>query len=158
MRDLIERLEKATGPDRELDEAIWLAAIPGATRKNLMEEFPAEKPLWEYYDPEQRAYFRAGLIPAYTASTDAAVALVERCLPGWMWRVASCSVSDDAWVAPDYSCPKHGERLIRELGDTSGDPTSHWIDITDVDLRPPGRPAIALCLALLRALDAQVKT
>jgi len=96
---LIERVEKATGPDREID--VLLRAIlvdhrevferdtwvlgrnrrpphdecvlgridPGRVARNFS---PA------YHKPEQ---------PAYTASIDAALALVERLLPGIFWVI-----------------------------------------------------------------------
>ena len=73
--DLRERVKKATGPDRELDCDLFVAA--------------ADSPFVSYY-PEcvlaAQAGFTARLeiaqIPAYTASIDAALALVERMLPG----------------------------------------------------------------------------
>lgn len=50
--DIIERLEKATGPDPHLDSAIYFAL------------------------------FETLSFPSYTSSLDAAIALVERMLPG----------------------------------------------------------------------------
>lgn len=38
-------------------------------------------------------------------SIDAIMAEIERDLPGWMMRVAWCSVSSEAWVAPDLNSP-----------------------------------------------------
>ena len=58
--DLIERLEKATGPDRELDGEIWLAADPRLVV------------LWPHWTAEQRD----NMVPRYTASIDAALSLV----------------------------------------------------------------------------------
>ncbi len=88
-------------------------------------------------------------VPAFTASIDQAVGLAKQVLPGWGWRVATCSVSDDAWVFPDFNSPIHGERLKRDV------PMNvDWADMTDVDLRPAGREATALCIAVLRALSA----
>jgi len=57
---LLARVEKATGPDRELDVAIRLALFP-----------PAGRPAW---------------LP-YTASLDACQALQEQLLPKWSWSV-----------------------------------------------------------------------
>lgn len=125
MTNLIATLEGLTSPRREVDEAM-----------RIHFKYPP-KP-WNY-----------------TASLDATVALCERVLPGWTWRVATCHVSDDAWVIPDFNHPIHGERLMREFGQVEGDPTTYWQEITDVDLRPSGRPAIALLIALLRALEAR---
>ena len=77
MKDLIERLEKATGPDRELDAAIWLATTPGATRRQ-----------WSYThtatgmdcDVDETRDSAGALItvPEYTASLDAALTLMPR--------------------------------------------------------------------------------
>lgn len=91
MRDLaqlIERVEKLTGPDREVDALI--AALlephrfdaPGFTSKRPIPAFR--------YDPSEGAIrFDGGGImdvrffPPVTASLDAAIALTERVLPGW---------------------------------------------------------------------------
>lgn len=90
--------------------------------------------------------------PRYTTSLDAAVALCERVLPGWWWRVGTCSVSDDATIAPDYNSPVHGERLYREFPLTPHeDGCGGWL--VDVDQRPPRSVALALCLAILTAKE-----
>jgi hypothetical protein len=132
--DLIERLENAPGPDSELDKEI--AAMFGAVNKHGI--------------PVCTGYLGIGL---FTSSIDAAVSLCKHILPGWIWRVATCSVSDDAWVMPDFNCPIHGERLKRDLPEV-------WAHLdpleflgTDIDLRPSGRPAIALCMAILTAVE-----
>lgn len=70
MDELIERLEKATGPDRELDATILLAVRPGA---KLRARVPYE---FEF----KGGYFN---VPYYTGSIDAALGLVaENC--SWM--------------------------------------------------------------------------
>lgn len=69
-------------------------------------------------------------------------------------RLATCSVSDDAWLIPDFNCPVHGERLMREFGQVEGDPSVYWQERTDIDLRPSGKPAIAMCISILTALEA----
>ena len=66
MTELIERLEKATGPDRELDLAIWAACGGSGGPDNGFLD-------WR---------------PALTASIDAALDLVERKLPGAWWFAA----------------------------------------------------------------------
>jgi hypothetical protein len=73
----------------------------------------------------------------------------KRIYPGWSWRVAECSVSDDAWVMPDFNCPEHGARLRSQLCQATD-----WAGITDVDLRPSGRSAVALCISMLKAWKA----
>lgn len=85
-------------------------------------------------------------LPPFTASIDSAIGLVRRVLPGWGWRVATCSVSDDAWVFPDFNSPVSGNRLKASFREDLD-----WAGITDVDLRPSGRGAIALCIAVLKA-------
>lgn len=56
MRDLIAKIEKLDGPDREVDAEIASALLG-----------------------------RKIGVAKYTASLDVAVALVERVLPGWWW-------------------------------------------------------------------------
>lgn len=93
------------------------------------------------------------VVRACNGSIDAAVSLVGHLLPGWLWRVATCHVSDDAWVIPDFNDPKHSKRLLKELPqECQRNPLEYFG--TDVDLRPPGRPAIALLIAMFRALAA----
>lgn len=68
---LIERVEALTGPSRDADYRIEKAIVrPG--------EFPASE-IWPPFMVGSK-FDRS--IPAYTASIDAAVALVERVLPG----------------------------------------------------------------------------
>ena len=120
----IERLRAAEKPSRMLDVRVLMAC-----------EVPYNS------------------VPRLTSSMEATIALINQVLPGWMWKVGTCCVSDDAWLSPDFNCPIHGERLKAELGYDrikAGDPLDTGVDI---DLRPPGRPAIALCIALLEALD-----
>lgn len=88
--------------------------------------------------------------PDPTTSVDTAIEMVQRVLPGWFWRVASCSVSDDAWVSPDANHPMMGEYLQEKYPVING---VEWTDITDIDLRPAGRPALALVMAVIAALD-----
>lgn len=62
--DLIARLEKATGPDRALDIAIYKIVRNGrATNHDML-------------TPEQRESHFAGCAPTYTASIDAALTLL----------------------------------------------------------------------------------
>lgn len=76
---LIERVKVATEYDAELEAAIWLAVVPGASRRNVMANFAGEDSIWEYHDPERNTYAR--FIPSIMRSTDAALALVERLCP-----------------------------------------------------------------------------
>lgn len=78
MRDLIERIEAATGPDRELDAEIF-RAIGAPAPFQFMNKLIA----LEYNDQEQAYFARVSddmhvkySPPAYTASIDAAMTLV----------------------------------------------------------------------------------
>lgn len=92
---LIERLELASGPDREID--VWLWAL--SEKVDL--EWQGTTLVAGYHgvvgwcDPGKLSRnFRTnrdtrgpGSIPPFTASIDAAVALAEATLPGCRWRV-----------------------------------------------------------------------
>jgi hypothetical protein len=160
IEELIERLEKSEGPDRWVDAR--LDAIFRVGSKKMQE--PGYDWAWDNFPVwAHRKDIRGqcgvqhddgnlGMVwdsLPFTASIDAAVELCNRVLPGWAWRVATCCVSDDAWVFPDFNSPEHGERLKREINQELD-----WADLTDVDLRPPGRQAIALCIAVLKAKQA----
>lgn len=81
---LLARVEAARGPDREID--IWIDAASGAGRK-IIPTVTADQ-VAMLVDSEDGS-IREGMsdadafgVPAYTASVDAALALVERMLPG----------------------------------------------------------------------------
>lgn len=135
--DVIIRLEQANEPSRELDLAIAQALVPDVVVLRHNDDTGENEPYvhWEY-----------------TGSVDAAIALAERVLPGWTWRVASCCVSDDAWIMPDFNHPTLGAGLIRDLPMVYAEQDPLEFLGTDIDLRPSGRPAIALCLAVLTAV------
>ncbi len=136
-------LRAAPGPDRLLDARLW-DLIDDRPREEITDEGPIYK-----RDREDSVAYDSP--PGFTGSIDQAVRLIRRRLPGWLYRVASCSVSDDAWIAPDFLDPVHGEAFKFVFSDEcQRDPVAYLG--TDVDLRPPGREAIALCISLVRAL------
>lgn len=94
---LIAKLEAATGPDRELDAEIWLETSPGATR-NLI-EVKSGTGQWPPYtiDETRDASGLLIVVPSFTASIDAAVALAERVLPGWSISIGK-SVHYGYWL------------------------------------------------------------
>ena len=81
MRDLIERLEAATGPDRDLDIAIW--------RAGLRPDAPA-------------TFVPLPWLHNYTSSIDDALTLVPE---GWKWSLFS---ADDRAKACAYIVPAMG--------------------------------------------------
>lgn len=86
---LIERLEKLTGPSKEVN---WLIAdqfgmVPEHSIREIGFDYewfrhPGEFVLWKALDAEGRSV-TYWLAPEYTASLDAVIALIERELPGW---------------------------------------------------------------------------
>lgn len=85
-----------------------------------------------------------------TGSIDTARAILRAAMPGWIYRVAECSVSDDAWVIPDFNDPTRGKHFLEIFPSEAAHDPVEWFG-TDVDLRPSGRPAIALCISMLIA-------
>lgn len=106
---LLERVKAATGPDQELDEAIWLATIPDASRKNVMAKWPDQKPIWEYSDPDRNLIGRS-LVPRLTASTDAALVYSKRSL-GDNWFIATLDAMREFGAAGTLG-PEHLPRFI----------------------------------------------
>ena len=155
LSDIIERLEKAEAGSRELD--CWIGYIA-----DLREDDMSWRDKIDRYginhaitSAESRTNVWSTVLPRYTTSVDAAISLAEKVLPGWAWKLGTCCVSDDAWVTPDFNSPVHGERLKREFPNlVAGSVFDAGVDI---DLRPSGRPAIALCIAILTALKAKAQ-
>jgi len=135
--ELIERLEKAEGPDREIDADILLALDQQPNehykepwRRPILLSREQQRPgLLEYVEISGVS---ARAAPAYTASLDAALSLVERKLPGVHWSVSNAAVKPRAnvWM-PQPTRPIMGPY-------SSG-----------------ATPALAVCLALLRALSTE---
>lgn len=89
-------------------------------------------------------------LPNWAGSQDALAAAIEKYLPGWMARVQWCSVSAEAWVAPDLNSPK--------IPQVYRDNESAWHDYADkneVEYRPgsPSTAALALCAAFALAMS-----
>jgi hypothetical protein len=108
LSELLERVKAATGPDRELDDAIRHAIDGKMVEPQL---------LWRETFP-------------YTASIDDALALTERMLPGWAWcvqkivgvpsRAPTQDCEADLWVpaAKDAQIVWAGKRRFRADGAT----------------------------------------
>lgn len=126
--DLQTRLSAADGPNRILDCAIGVALDCFEEALPAYEGGPAR---YGYRDGDSFCLPGGGyagdmLVPAYTGSIDAAVRLIGAVLPTWGWRVSKAGA--DFW-SPD-----------------GGPLTANWC--------VPGygaTPAIALCVALLKA-------
>ncbi len=128
--ELIERVEGATGPDRELD-----AAICRHTRHT------AEQPDGSWLETFDGGYRHTINPPALTASLDAALALCERVLPEAWPGFQRNRVTDPAraWSAWLEIFPEGAK------------------DYDTYDFNAP-TPALALILAMLQALQAKDPT
>ena len=76
LEDLLARVEQAPGPDRELDGTLWCLSVGYAERVS-------HNPSTVFYTKSsgENANMSRESIPEYSASIDAALALVERLLP-----------------------------------------------------------------------------
>lgn len=109
LSELIARLEKATGPDRNLDVAIWaLSADPQKYRRVTYSprysDWEADSgAIWEPFYPALNAKH-------FTESIDDALTLLE---PGWEYSISTL------YGIPDVELPLNDTRIspvrVREL-------------------------------------------
>lgn len=125
---LIDRLSKLEGPDREVDAQIYIQFNIPAERAGRIDYAHGMVGWW----PKDGPYVSAVTVPAYTASVDEAIALAERVLPGWHW-----SIYDTDGVGRCNAQMERPDFTGAEDFDGTG-----------------ATPAIALCIALLRAKEA----
>lgn len=136
--EIITALEGLMEPSNDVDLAM-LEVLLGPDPKEW--RFMATNAHWP----------RGGyLYQSPTESIDAGRMLLQKAMPGFSYRICECCVSDDAWVVPDFNDPKHGAMLNQVFPEECKRDPTEWMG-TDVDQRPPGRPAIALCLAIMLA-------
>lgn len=151
LRALIERVEKLDGPSREVDAR--LAVVGGYVVMKGTDErgysffqSPVKRGDWAFLsgckdgiDDAYRALGKCLSTPSFTASLDAAIALCERVLPGWFWRVGRTSLFPNGWA---YISRMHPDHCTEKDEASCSDGKA-------------ATPAIALVLATLRALEAQ---
>lgn len=130
LSELIERVRQATGPDRELDAALFIALVEPTWHTSPKDPgaVAADK---QYFWPEGKLKYltrNSKVAPYYTASVDAITALIEKKLPGWKWNI--------------------GHDANDELHATI------WHGVTEHDEYAPTAP-LALCLSFLLALHSQ---
>ncbi len=145
---LAKRCAEAKLPDVEIDAAICiLGQYTGTNEKGVVTNIRFDPD----FSDDDLCFAVDGVddccnaIPALTFSLDAVVSLIEKTLPGWAWKVGTCSVSDDGWLVPDFNCKTHGARFLMQFGEPA--PGSIWDMGIDIDRRPPGNVALALCQA-----------
>jgi hypothetical protein len=125
MLDLIERLKKATGPDWELDHEIF-AHVHGWS-------YPLHGAALHEFNESTREHGRTD----YTASIDAALTLVE---PRSAWAVSHSPDADPQGYPRPYRATVMPDLAYSGRRDS----TDHH-----------GHPAIALCIAALKARTEQ---
>lgn len=133
--DLLERVGAATGPDREIDAEIAWACL---------EEDWSSGPERAVSEP----FAHIKMLPEYTASLDAALALVERVLPGWLPSVEKrrgLGAPPTGMVSADIAGRSGWEGWTGRVRLTAG--------IYYFENAPT--PAIALLAAMLRAIKQQ---
>lgn len=134
--ELLAKLEAATGPDRALDAEIWCALLhpedkPSKSRPGFAAVTDEDPARWGYKEVEH-----------YTASLDAALALVERS-EFRLWTV-------DASIAGRFSVMLTS-KCKRPLSDDEGRRYDGYL----YERGDHGTLPLALCLALLRASKAR---
>jgi hypothetical protein len=129
--DLIEKLEKAEGPNYRLDIEIFKFFNP-----EYADYVEGRGGLVHVNDGEDQRVLSNVRAPNYTASLDAAVALAESALPGW--RNSSIKTDDGEYAAYAWLPGADGPFRVE----------------THAEHIKSSR-AIALCLAILRAKAAQ---
>jgi hypothetical protein len=143
LRDLIGRVEKASGADRELDARLDFAMNRVPIYWGRGDDFGLSTP--EYVDAWTDAeWCEAGRTlssthPHFTADLNAVIALIERKLPGWSVQL----------------CQNRPAKPGREWSAWLEPPSTANID-KDVDLEAvKDTPALALLLAFLRAYEQE---
>lgn len=127
MSGLVEKLEAAEVGSRVLDQAFEIA-IGHLPQKYL--DSGATYESWRGY----------GQGP--TRDISVAVQIIERALPGWWWTVGKCGLTCHASVGPDRAFVAEPELSRFDVG-------------FHADISNPSTPALALCVAALKAHDAR---
>jgi hypothetical protein len=152
---LIERLEKAEGPDREIDVLLWRefgwSEIRDPERNSVTDILGPDvrvntRTISEAIDlflhTDANGIARAWNVPRLTASLDAALALVERVLPERGWFVGSRDDGSDL-----YCAGVDGE--LQHTGSTPWGPSESYREPIQAESRTP---PIALLIAALKAI------
>lgn len=129
LRDLQRRVAAASGPDREIDAGVWCFE-----RGYVLRAWNTNTVFWsKVADGMQfNGNDMMRIVPRYTASLDAAVALLNRVLPGWWWALG---------VSMSGFSTKVGETIFHDKSEGDG-----------------CLPPLALCSALLSALISRAET
>jgi hypothetical protein len=130
--ELIAALEAATGPSRQLDAEI-ARAVYAPDGRVKQSPFNGE---WCVYHPTQDRTLDRVRVLQFTASIDAALTLVPE---GWVWAVHG---PDSGNLA--YACLCDRDVI---------QPPEPWLETYPTQESHAATPAIALCIAALRARE-----
>jgi hypothetical protein len=144
--DLVARLEKASGPDRELDADIAIAVFATVNTEDDLVYARKRSPGNDathpgHYFIKSRSGAQAHSAPHYTASVDAALTLVPE---GWRFDISNRAPTPHAGRAYIHN----GELIYAGVGGTRN-PRYQAFENTAAS------PAIAICIAALRARASQ---
>lgn len=138
MTDLLTALQSAERGSRELDEAIAVHFKLGEVGWRQANYTMENHPYLQTPSANHVGGFAREPLPFWTTSIDAALALVERVLPGWKWSLTTLTTSIGGFSQPEaFVCPP----------DLPG-----GAEITAVASAPT--PPLALVIALVRAKEA----
>jgi hypothetical protein len=127
LESLVARVEKATEGSREMDAEVHIACYgDGALDFGMPTGKGGSRVEFKYPHP-----YVLARSPHYTSSVDAAIALVEKMLPGCNWRIQRQQDRCHAIINREHA-EKHFDI---------------WVD------QPGATPALALCGSLLRAIE-----
>ena len=142
---LIERLEAAGEGSRELDALLWLRFNRphyqgGVEALEMRTWYDGRGHLILETDAGEEVADTLGISPV-TTSLDAALALAERVLPGWLWQVTTITTAIGGIRKPFAVVmnPDDDNDDIRTFGEAT-------------------TPALALCIAILKARATQEQT
>lgn len=146
---LIAKVEALTGPDRETDALIYIALeYPDWRLQVSCSLFPEQVQAGRIQEPEETNSVNRGEgwreSPKFTASLDAIVKLVEAKLK-----------SDDIAAGGWWEVDRNGDALVVMAIKYGPDEEGRFEYDTESVTAHAATPALALCLALLRALKAQ---
>lgn len=141
MDDLLTRLREATGGDRELDARLWCALDEGNA---IFSHLVGGGEVAIYFLPDKPGSRRCPGWPPYTSSVDAALALIARVLPGWLWSVSGPDLlngRDCCWA------------VVADKEDNGAE--EPWaVDRAVFESEAP-TPALALVIALVEAVKGE---
>jgi hypothetical protein len=155
LTDLLARLEAATGPDRELDAAIHLAVNPDDFASKVMRgDYCVQS--WDLgwggisYVSLDSGGTSGGShpVPMVTASLDAALGLVGRVLPGWVWSISSAD-PEGCNEPLSYAALAGKVQMVQRGWDEPPEPDRN---VCDAHAKTP---ALAVLTALVQALISQ---